>query len=227
MRFRPSFPTPGRLVLLAVFFLASAGGLGAAGLFDNFSLRVSPGGMFNLGGSYTDARKFRDIVDLGGGLNVGLRYELGKNVYLDAACGYTIMSVKSGQKPYAFRHDNSYFSLASATLNASLFLKSGYAIEPYFTFGGGLYPWAFRSGLLGGKTWPAPSKPQTGLRDSCPGLNFGLGLEANVLVHLSAVFEIRYTYLFSRNVARFGSDDLTQTDFLGINLGVIYYFKRK
>ncbi|OGD20958.1 MAG: hypothetical protein A2W03_07560 [Candidatus Aminicenantes bacterium RBG_16_63_16] len=227
MRFRPSFPTPGRLVLLAMIFLASTNGLGAAGLFDNFSFRVSPGGMFNLGGSYTDTSKFRDIVDLGGGLNIGLRYQVSKNVYLDAACGYTIMSVKSAQKPFAFRHSSSYFDMASATLNAALYLKSGYAMEPYLTLGGGLYPWSFRSGMFGGKTWPAPSKPQAGLRDTSLGLNFGLGVEANVLIHLTAVFEIRYTYLFSRNVARFGTDDFTQTDFLGINLGVIYYFKRK
>jgi len=218
---------PGRLVLAALFFWASAGALGAAGLFDNFSLRVSPGGLFNLGGSYTDTQKFRDIVDLGGGLNLGLRYEVSKNVYLEAACGYAIMTVKSGQKPYAFRHGSSYFNMASATLNAALYLKSGYAIEPYFILGGGLYPWAFRSGIFGGRTWSAPSKPQAGLRDTSLGLNFGLGIEANILVHLSAVFEVRYTYLFSKNVARFGTNDFTQTDFLGVNLGVVYYFKRK
>ncbi len=224
---RPRFPTSRRLVLPALLFWASAGGLGAAGLFDNFSLRVSPGGLFNMGGSYTDSQKFRDIVDLGGGLNLGLRYEVSKNVYLDAACGYAIMTVKSGQKPYAFRHSNSYFNMASATLNAALYLKSGYAIEPYFILGGGLYPWAFRSGVFGGRIWPAPSKPQAGLRDTSLGLNLGLGIEANIFVHLSAVLEVRYTYLFSKNVARFGTNDLSQTDFLGVNLGVIYYFKRK
>jgi len=227
MRLRTTCRIPGRLLLLAGIFLASTAGLGASGLFDNVSFRVSPGMMFNLGGRYSDIRKFGDVVDLGGGLNLGLRYEVNKNIYLDAAFGYTVMPVKDGQKPFGFRRASSYFDMSSATLNASLYLKSGYAIEPYLTLGGGVYPWYFRSGMFGGSTWPAPAQPQTDLRDTSFGLNIGLGAEANALINLTAVLEVRYTYLFSRNPGRFGTDDFTQTDFLTISLGVIYYFNRK
>ncbi len=227
MRSRWSSRIAGRLLLLTAVFLGSAGGLGAAGLIDNFSFRVGGAGVFNLGGSYTDTAKFRDVVNLGGGLNLGLRYEVSKNFYLDAAYGYTIMSVKSAEKPFSFRHSNSYFGMSAATLNAALYIKSGYAIEPYLTLGAGLYPWSFRSGVFGGDVWPAPSKPQTGLRDKSLGLNIGLGTEVNVLLNLTAIIEFRYSYLFSKNVARFGTDDFSQIDFLGIHLGVIYYFHRK
>jgi opacity protein-like surface antigen len=58
-------------------------------------------------------------------------------------------------------------------------------------------------------------------------VNVGLGAEANVKLNLTAIFEVRYTYLFSRNPERFGTDDFTQMDFLGVSLGVIYYFRRK
>jgi opacity protein-like surface antigen len=81
--------------------------------------------------------------------------------------------------------------------------------------------------MFGGAAWPSPAKPQAELRDTSPGLNLGLGVEANVFVKLTALFEIRYTYLFTRNPARFGTDDLSQVDFLGLTFGVIYYFKRK
>ncbi len=227
MRYRSSFRMPVRLALLAAVCLGSASGLGASGLFDSFSVRVSPGIMFNLGGRYSDYFKFKDIVDLGGGLNLGLRYEVSKNVYLEAAYGYNVMGAKGGGIPFLFRHGKSYFDMSSVTLNASLYLKSGYPIEPYLTLGGGVYPFYFRSGMFGGDAWPAPAKPQTGLHDTTPGVNVGLGAEANVKLNLTAIFEVRYTYLFSRNPERFGTDDFTQMDFLGISVGVIYYFKRK
>ncbi len=213
--------------MLAMFLFGSAAGLRGAGVIDKLSFRVSPGILFNLGGHYTDVANFRDVVSLGGGLNIGLRYEINKNVYLDAAYGYNVLPVKQGQQPFSFRHTSSYFDMSAASLNASLYLKSGYAIEPYLTLGGGFYPWVFRSGWFGGNTWPAPAKPQTSLRDSDFGLNFGLGIEANVFIHLTAVLDIRYTYIYSRDVARFATDDFTQTDFLGISLGVIYYFTRR
>jgi hypothetical protein len=215
------------LGLLVTLLVASAGGLGASGLADNFSLRVGGAVMLNLGGSYSDTRKFRDVVDLGGGLNLGLRYEISKNVYIDAAYGYNVMTVKAALKPFGFRHSSSYFDMSAATLNAALYLKSGYSIEPYFTVGGGLYPWAFRSAVFGGDIWPAPAAPQTELKNTNFGLNCGLGAEVNIFINMTATIEVRYTYLFSRDVARFATDDFTQVDFLAINLGVIYYFKRK
>lgn len=224
---RPKSRMSGRLLLLAAIFFGASAGLGAKGVIDNISFRVSPGILFNLGGSYTDVRNFRDVVDLGGGLNIGLRYEINKNIYFEAAYGYTIQPVKNGQQPFEFRHESSYFDMSAVTFNAVLYLKSGYAIEPFLTLGGGVYPWVFRSGWFGGDVWPAPAKPQTTLRDTDFGLNVGLGVEANVLLNLTAIFEVRYSYIYSRDIPRFATDDFTQIDFLGFSLGVIYYFKRK
>ena len=216
-----------RLAAAALLFLGAAPALPAFGPFGRLSFRLSPGVMFNLGGSYDDTSKFRDIVSLGGGLNLGLRYEVNKNFYLDAAYGYSVMPVKSGARPFSFRHRDSYFNLSSASLNAQLYLKSGYPMEPYLTIGGGVYPWVFRSGMFGGSAWPAPARPQASLRASSPGINIGFGVEANLLLRLTALFELRYTYLFSRDPKRFWTNDLTQVDFLGISLGVIYYFERR
>ena len=160
MRYRSSFRMPVRLALLAAVCLGSASWLGASGLFDSFSVRVSPGIMFNLGGRYSDYFKFKDIVDLGGGLNLGLRYEVNKNVYLEAAYGYNVMGAKGGGIPFFFRHGKSYFDMSSVTLNASLYLKSGYPIEPYLTLGGGVYPFYFRSGMFGGMSGRLPPSPR-------------------------------------------------------------------
>ena len=227
MRSPLRFPTPLRPALLVAALLGSALGLAAADPVGRLSVRVGGGILFNLGGRYSDYFKFKDIIDLGGGLNVGLRYEVHRNVYLEAAYGYAVLGIKQQARPFDFRHGNSYFGMSAATLGASLYLKSGYPIEPYLTFGGGLHPFFFRSGMFGGDVWPAPAKPQTSLHDTTPGVNIGLGAEANVKLNLTATLEVRYIYLFSRNPERFGTDDFTQMDFLGISVGVIYYFRRK
>jgi opacity protein-like surface antigen len=227
MRSPLRFATPLRPALLVAALLGSALGLAAADPVGRLSVRVGGGILFNLGGRYSDYFKFKDIIDLGGGLNVGLRYEVHRNVYLEAGYGYAVLGIKQQARPFDFRHGNSYFGISAATLGASLYLKSGYPIEPYLTIGGGLYPWQFRSRLFGGNTWPAPANPQTLLKDTSPGLSIGLGAEANLLLNLTATFEIKYIYIFSRDVARYLTDDFTQMDYLGIGVGIIYYFKRK
>jgi opacity protein-like surface antigen len=216
-----------RLVLLGGAIAALSVGARASGFIDRFSLRVTPMGMLTLGGHYSDTDKLSAIVDMGGGLAAGLRFELSKNAYLDAGYGYVVLPVKSAMKPFDFRHTSSFFDMSAATLNLSLFLKSGYMIEPFLSLGGGLYPWAFRQKIIGGKTWGSPAKPQTSLSDSSLGIHFGLGVEVSLFVRLSAVVEFRYTYIYSRNVPRFGTDDFTQQDFLGLQLGVIYYLGKR
>lgn len=216
-----------RLLFLAAALSVLAVGSQASGFIDRFSLRVNPMGMLTLGGHYTDTDKLSAVLDIGGGLAGGLRFELNKNAYLDAGYEYTVLPVKAGKMPYDFRHATSFFDMSAATLNLSLYLKSGYMIEPFLSLGCGLYPWSFRQGIFGGKTWGSPAKPQTSLSDSSFGLHFGLGVEVSLFVHLSAVAEFRYTYIYSRNVPRFGTDDFTQQDFLGFQLGVIYYFGKR
>jgi opacity protein-like surface antigen len=216
-----------RPAVLAGALLAFSSGVFGSNIAERFSLRVSPMGMLTLGGHFNDTDKLSAVVDLGGGLGAGVRFELSKNAYLDAGYSYLVLPVKTGKSPYAFRHQNSYFDMSAATLNLSLYLKSGYVIEPYLTLGCGLYPWSFRTGILGGSVWPAYSKPQNSLSDRSFGINFGLGAEVSIFLHLTAVLEFRYTYIYSRNVGKFGTDDFNQQDFLGLGVGVIYYFSRK
>jgi opacity protein-like surface antigen len=216
-----------RLAVFAGALLAFSSGVFGSSIAERFSLRVSPMAMVTLGGHFNDTDKLSAVVDIGGGLGAGVRFELSKNAYLDAGYSYLVLPVKTGKTPYAFRHQNSYFDMSAATLNLSLYLKSGYVIEPYLTLGCGLYPWSFRTGMLGGSVWPAYSKPQNSLSDRSFGINFGLGAEVSIFLHLTAVLEFRYTYIYSRNVGKFGTDDFNQQDFLGLGVGFIYYFSRK
>jgi hypothetical protein len=138
-----------RLAVFAGALLAFSSGVFGSSIAERFSLRVSPMAMVTLGGHFNDTDKLSAVVDIGGGLGAGVRFELSKNAYLDAGYSYLVLPVKTGKTPYAFRHQNSYFDMSAATLNLSLYLKSGYVIEPYLTLGCGLYPWSFRH--AGGK----------------------------------------------------------------------------
>jgi opacity protein-like surface antigen len=216
-----------RLLGLAAVLPILAVGTQASSLASKLSFRLTPGGMFALGGHYDDTSKLKDIISLGPGLGVGLRYEVNENFYLDAGYSYAVLPVKTGQKPFDFRHSKSYFDMSSMTLNAVLFLKSGFQMEPYLTIGGGIYPWKFCEKMFDGKVWNAPGKPQNRFSDSSLGLSVGLGVEVFALVHLSVITEFRYLYLFSRNPAKFGTDDFTQQTFLGASIGIIYYLSKK
>jgi opacity protein-like surface antigen len=215
------------MISLTAFLPILALGAQASSIANKFSLRLNPGGMLAISGRYNDTSKLKDIVSLGPGLGAGLRYEVSPNFYLDAGYAYTVLPVKTGQKPFDFRHTTSYFGLSAMTLNALFFLKSGFQIEPYLTLGGGIYPWKFREKIFDGKLWNAPGKPQNRFSDSSIGLNVGLGVEVFVWVHFSVITEFRYLYLFSRNPAKFGTDDFTQQDFLGASIGIIYYLNKK
>lgn len=216
-----------RLICLMLAFPMTAAGIQASNLTKRLSLRLNPGGIFSLGGNYNDTEKLKDIVSVGLGAGAGFRYEVNENIYLDA--GYTLnyFPVKEDKRPFDYKHTDSVLSLSSFTLNGMFFLKSGYKMEPYITLGGGIYPWQFSQDMFGGKAWSAPGKPEENFSNSSFGLNGGLGIEVSVWMHLSVVGEIKYMYLFSRDIAKFGTDDFTQQDFLGVNIGIVYYFSRK
>jgi len=216
-----------RLVVFGVAFPVLAGGLSATTFAERFSLRVSPMAMLSMGGSFDDTQKLNAVVDLGGGPTAGLRFELNNNIYLDAGYGYFVLPVKAGLAPWDFRHDHSYFDIGAATLNVSIYRKSGFIVEPYLTFGGGLYNWSFRNALVGGKAWPSPALPQRTFAGMSPGINFGFGGELNMFLHLTMIAEFRYTYIYSRNIQRLGTDDFNQQDFFCLSVGLIYYFSRR
>lgn len=215
------------LMCFIAAFPIFATGIQAASLIKKLSIRLNPVGILALGGSYNDTEKLKDIVNTGLGVNAGFRYEVSENFYINAGYTYNWMSVKEEKKPFDYRHTSSFFNLSSFTLNVELFLKSGYKVEPYLTLGCGIYPWKFSEDAFKGKAWPAPGRPQDSFSNSSFGLSSGLGTEVFIYTHLSAIIELRYTYIFSRDIAKFGTDDFNQQDFLGVNLGIIYYFGKE
>jgi opacity protein-like surface antigen len=202
-------------------------GIQASSLINKLSIRLNPGVMLALRGNYNDTEKLSDIVNIGLGGGAGFRYEVNENFYIDAAYTYNWMSVKQEKRPFDYRRTNSYLDLSSFTLNVALYLKSGYNIEPYVTLGCGIYPWKFSEDAFGGKVWGVPGGSQDSFSDSSFGLNFGLGIEVFVWTHLSIIAEVRYTYIFSRDIVKFRTDDFTQQDFLGASIGIIYYFGKE
>ncbi len=198
----------------------------ASDFFKKFSIKISPVGILALDGQYNDTEKLRAAVNIGLGLNGGLRYKINDNIFIDAGYNFNWMSVKEDKKPFAYKEKSPAFNLQMFTLNGTFFLKSGYLVEPYFTLGGGIYPWKFSEDAIWGASWSAPGNPDNSFSKTSLGLNIGLGTEAYFFSKLSVFLEIKYHYIFSRDVAKFGTDDFNEQDFLGIGLGVVFYFGR-
>jgi hypothetical protein len=88
----------------------------------------------------------------------------------------------------------------------------------------GLYPWEFSQVPIWGSPWPAPAKPDESFAGRSAGLNIGLGVDAALSSKLGIFLEVKYHYVFCRNPGKFGTDDFTQQDFLGLNIGLFYRF---
>ncbi|MDH7511480.1 MAG: outer membrane beta-barrel protein [Clostridiales bacterium] len=214
------------LVALAGWLLVVPAGR-ASTFGERLSLRLSPGGIMALGGYYNDTQTLGKIVNLGIGLNGGIRYKISDFVFIDACYAFNWLAVKKDQRPFDYKEQNPAFNLQTFSLNGTFFLTSGYMIEPYFTVGAGICPWRFSDGPLWGAAWPAPAKPQNSFSKTSLGLNVGLGVESYLFSKVSAFAEIKYFYIFARDVGKFGTDDFTEQDFLGFNIGLVYYFGKK
>jgi opacity protein-like surface antigen len=212
----------GITVLLAVVSAA-----GAANFTDRFSLRLGPGGVVALGGQYSDSEKLGKVVSMGMSFDAVLRYKLNDNVYIDAGYMFDWMSVKKAKRPFDYKESRPALNLQMFTVNGTLFLSSGYRIEPYFTLGAGICPWRFSSRMIWGDPWPAPANPDKQFSGTDLGLNIGFGLEAFLFRKISAFVEFKYHYIFARHAERFGTDDFTQQDFLGLSVGLAYDFGKK
>lgn len=212
--------------LLGLAALLAAGPTARAADFaDRFSLSLNPAGILALAGHYSDSDKLNDVVNIGLGLDLRLRYRLHPNVYFVAGAGYFWMSVKQAYRPFAYREKHPALILPMISAEWMFYLKSGYAVEPYLRLGGFYSPWRFVSNGLGGETWPAIANPSNEFSDKSWGLSSALGVEVYVWKKISVFGELKYYYLFSRNPEKFGTDDFNQQDFLGVNLGFIFYFK--
>jgi len=210
------------VILAAVPALAS--GLASSDLSRRLSFRLAPGGFMALGGHYNDAQKLSQVVNLGAGLGLGLRYELSQNLLLELGADFCWLPVKEDCRPFAYKENNPALNLQMLTVNGLFFLMSGYRLEPYIALGAGLYPWEFSQVPIWGSPWPAPAKPDESFSGRSLGLSVGLGVDAALSSKLGLFLEVKYHYVFSRNPGKFGTDDFTQQDFLGLNIGLSYRF---
>jgi len=218
-----------RMIAILAALLLTVSASGASNFSDRFSLRLSPGGLLPVGGQFSDSVKLSKAVRIGFGLNVGLRYKVNDYFYLDAGYTFDWMGVKRSYQPteYKVEGQTPALHLSMITLNSTFFLSTGYALAPYVTIGAGMFPWRFTQRAFGGKTWPAPSKPENEFASTDFGLNCGLGVETYLASRCMIFAELKYHYVFARHPAKFGTDDFTQQDFLGLNIGLVYHFRGK
>jgi opacity protein-like surface antigen len=202
-------------------------GLAASDLGKRLSIRFAPGGIMALGGSYSDTAKLSNVVNLGAGLSLGLRYQMNEDFILELGYDFCWLSVKGDSQPFAYKEQNPALNLQMLTVNGIFFLMSGYRLEPYLTLGAGLYPWEFSQVPIWGSPWPGPAKPEENFSDLSPAINIGLGVDAPLSSKLALFAELKYHYIFSRNPGKFGTDDFTQQDFLGLSLGFTFSFGGK
>jgi opacity protein-like surface antigen len=216
-----------RILSLLAALLTVVSGVSAAGFLDRWSLRLSPGGIMPLGGQYDDVTKLGKVVSIGAGLAGGLRYRVNDYVYVGADYGLTWMRVKKDYEPFDYKEMGPALNVMMLTVNTTFVLSTGFGINPYVTFGAGLYPWKFSQKPLWGAPWPAPADPTKTFAMSSFGFNTGLGAEKHVSSRLSVFVEVMYHYIFSRNPAKFGTDDFNQQDFLGLNVGLSFALGKK
>jgi hypothetical protein len=216
-----------RTVLLLAAFLAVSSQGSAAGPLDRWSFRLSPGGVMPLGGQYNDTTKLIKVVSIGAGLTGGLRYKVSDYFYLGADYGLNWMQAKHDYRPFDYKEMGPALNVMMLTVNSTFILSTGFGINPYLTLGAGLYPWRFSQKPLWGDPWPAPADPTRTFAMSSFGLNTGLGAEKHVSSRLAVFVEVIYHYVFSRNPARFGTDDFNEQDFLGLNIGLSFDLGKK
>jgi opacity protein-like surface antigen len=211
--------------LMGLLILTS--GVGASGLLDRWSLRLGPGGIFALGGRFSDSAKLSQVVNLGFDLDAGIRYKVNDYVVIDADYVFSWLSVKTDFRPFDYKEQRPALNLQMVTINGAFFLSTGYVFKPYLTLGAGIYPWEFSQTPIWGDPWPAPADPTRTFSKVSFGFNAGLGIEMHLFSTFSAFTEARYHYVFARDPERFGTDDFTQQDFLALRIGLVFSFGKK
>jgi opacity protein-like surface antigen len=216
-----------KIVVAAAIMLVVVSTGEASGVAERFSLRFSPGGILALDGYYNDTQKLSKVVNMGIGLSGGIRFKVSDFVFIDTGYAFNWLSVKKDERPFDYKEQSPAFNLQTFSLNGTFFFTSGYMIEPYFTLGAGICPWRFSQNPVWGEAWPAPADPEKSFSKTSLGLNVGLGVESYLFSKVSVFAEIKYFYIFARDPGKFGTDDFTEQDFLGLTIGLIYYFGKK
>jgi opacity protein-like surface antigen len=213
-----------QIITLLISLVMMGGTAKAYDIFDKIHITIKPGGILSIDGSYNDTSKLREVVNPGLGLGLGFRYKIGDNIYLDFGYSYNWLAVKEDFRPFDYQHQKPAFEMHNFCLNGDFYLASGYFIEPYLTLGVGISSWKFSQNTLGADAWEAPGNSSESFSDISPLVNIGLGLEMYAFSKISIIGEVKYNYLFSRDVDKFGTDDFTQQDYLTVNLGLIFRF---
>jgi len=212
--------------LIILILIGTATELRSAGLFNRTNIRLFPGAYFALDGHFNDSYKLRKILNLGLNAGLALRFGLTSNTFIEFSLSESWFSIKEAYRPFSYKENNPALIMPMYFVNWILFYKSNYIAEPYLTFGAGISPWKFTRDGFFGRPWKAPANSEENFSDTSFGLNAGLGVEVFIFQRISFFTEVKYYYFFMRNVPKFGTDDFNQQDFLGINLGVIFHFKK-
>jgi opacity protein-like surface antigen len=200
---------------------------GASGFPDRWSFRLSPGGIMPLGGSYSDTTKLGKVVSIGAALTAGLRYRVTDYFFIGADYGLTWMPVSKDYRPFDYREQAPALNVEMAAVSATFVLSTEFGINPYVTFGAGIYPWEFSQKPLLSTAWPAPADPTNTFAKNSLGFNTGLGAEKRLSARLSIFAEVMYHYVLARDPKKFGTDDFNEQDFLGLNIGLSYAFGKR
>lgn len=193
----------------------------------DFSISLNPGGLWALNGNYDETEKLKDIVLSGAGLGLGFRYEISTNFTIEACYSYNWMFIKEEKRPYAYKDDKPALLIPMYTLNGTFFLTSSKTLDPFLTAGVGIFPWWFSSQVTGGELWTAPENSEEDFSKTSLGLNIGMGIDVYISSKISLTAESKYYYIFAKDKEKFGTDEFTNQDFLGIRLGLTYHFGKK
>ncbi len=157
-------------------------------------------------------------------MGLAFRYRILSNVLLEAGYSYNWMFIRKDQRPSGYADDKPALLLPFYTLNATLFLATKGAFQPYLTAGGGLCPWRFASQPFRGEIWSAPLDDSEDFAKASPVLSAGLGFELIPWSRISFVAEVKYLHLFAADAERFGESGFGGQGFLGVRLGLVYSF---
>ena len=210
----------GQLIVLWALGLGTA----HAGVFSKMAITLNPAMLFSLKGGYNRSAALSKTVLPGPGLGLNLRYNLGRNFFLDGSFSYNWMYFRAETRPSNHRDTKPAFVTPMYTLNGVFYpLREG-LLQPYITAGGGICPWWFSSKPTGGELWMAPTNPDEQFTKVSPFVDAGLGIEVKLGSRLSVLGEAKYYRIFAKDAAKFGAEGIGDQDVLGISLGISFYF---
>jgi hypothetical protein len=176
-------------------------------------------------GDYADHASLAKAAPFGLGLELGINYRLFRYLSLSLTAVENWIPVAKDYQPNIYKSGSPAFLLPAFSLSGIIHLGVGYAVEPYVRVGGGISPWRFSKSGFTGNTWSAPSRPGNDFCDLSPEVHGGFGIETLRFGKFAVIAELRYTYVFTRNPAKFGTDDFSEQDFLSLFIGLIFHFK--